>query len=201
VSTGKTIAFFDFDGTITTQDTMFVFFKYAKGTWMYYFYMMLLSPVFVLFKLKLLPGQIAKEISLIVLFKGIYKEELNRVGKEFCVFKIDGIIRPKAWEKILWHREHGHEVYIVSASAEEWLRPWTETKELNLICTSLRYDENGKFTGRIDGKNCNGKEKVCRIEEKINLKEYDTIYAYGDTSGDKDMLSIATFGEFRPFRD
>ena len=77
MSTGKTIAFFDFDGTITTQDTMFVFFKYAKGTWMYYFYVLLLSPVFVLFKLKLLPGQIAKEISLIVLFKGISKEELK----------------------------------------------------------------------------------------------------------------------------
>lgn len=201
MSNGKTIAFFDFDGTITTSDTMFVFFRYAKGPFWYWVYVLLLSPVFVLYKLKLLPGQIAKEISLIVLFKGIHQDELNRIGKEFCASKIDGIVRPKAWQKILWHREQGHEVYIVSASAEEWLRPWTEEKGINLICTSLLYNEHGKFTGRINGKNCNGKEKVCRIEERINLKEYETIYAYGDTSGDKDMLEIATFGEFRPFRD
>lgn len=201
MSEKKTIAFFDFDGTITTSDTMFAFFKYAKGPFWYYFYVVLLSPVFVLYKIKLLPGQIAKEISLIVLFRGLQKEELQKVGKEFAVFEIDKMIRPKAWQKILWHREHGHEVYIVSASAEEWLRPWTEVKEINLICTALLYNSDGKFTGRIRGKNCNGKEKVCRIEERINLKEYDTIYAYGDTSGDKDMLGIATFGEFKPFRD
>lgn len=201
MSAGKTIAFFDFDGTITTADTMFVFFKYAKGTWTYYFYFWLLSPVFVLFKIGLLPGQTAKEISLRVLFGGIRKEELQRVGQAFCNEKIDALVRPKAWEKLQWHREQGHEVYIVSASAEEWLRPWTEAKNIPLICTSLLYMPDGRFTGRINGKNCNGPEKVRRIKEKIDLAEYQTVYAYGDTSGDKDMLALATYGEFKPFRD
>lgn len=200
MSTEKTIAFFDFDGTITTEDTMFAFFKFVKGTWLYYFYFLLLSPVFVLFKLKLIPSQTAKEISLLLLFKGTQKEKFTAWGKEFCAQKIDAMVRPKAWEKLMWHRNQGHEVYIVSASAEEWLRPWTEKKEVNLICTALLYNEQGIFTGRISGKNCNGKEKVCRIEEKINLKEYNTIYAYGDTSGDKEMLAMATYGEFKPFR-
>lgn len=200
MSTGKTIAFFDFDGTITTADTMFAFFKYAKGTYAYYFYFWLLSPVFVLYKIGLLPGQTAKEISLRVLFGGMQRETLESIGKAFCHQKVDGLVRPKAWEKLQWHRNQGHEVYIVSASAEEWLRPWTEAKGINLICTGLLYTPEGRFTGRINGKNCNGKEKVCRIEQKINLAHYQTVYAYGDTSGDKDMLAMATYGEFKPFR-
>lgn len=200
MSTGKTIAFFDFDGTITTSDTMFAFFKFSKGSLLYYIYFLILSPVFVLFKLKILKDQLAKEITLSLLYKGTPKNTLRQLGTRFCAQKVDGLIRPKAWEKIEWHRAQGHDVYIVSASAEEWLRPWTESRDLHLICTGLLYDNQDKFTGKINGKNCNGVEKVCRIEEKINLKEYSTVYAYGDTSGDKPMLAIATYGEFKPFR-
>lgn len=200
MSQEKTIAFFDFDGTITTSDTMFAFFKFAKGTVGYYGYFLLLSPVFILFVLKLIPGQWAKEISLKLLFGGIDRADFNRIGSDFALTQIDALVRPKAWERILWHRVQGHEIYIVSASAQEWLRPWADSKQIPLICTYLKYNNEGKFTGKIDGKNCNEDEKVRRIKEEINLSEYKTVYAYGDTSGDKAMLAMATHGEFKPFR-
>jgi len=47
--------------------------------------------------------------------------------------------------------------------------------------------------------NCNGKEKVSRIKEAFNLADFETVYAYGDSSGDKEMLAIATHAHFRPF--
>lgn len=200
MSTARTIAFFDFDGTVTTKDTMLVFFKYAKGDWAFRLYFLLLSPVLVLYKLKLLPGQTAKEITLRVMFRGTAREDFVRRGKAFCAEKIDPILRPKAMERLNWHRGMGHEVWIVSASAQEWLRPWADANGIPLICTSLQYDAEDRLTGRIDGLNCNGDEKVRRIREKIDLSAYDTVYAYGDTYGDRPMLAMATHAEFKPFR-
>ena len=200
MSTGKTIAFFDFDGTITTKDTMLVFFEFAKGTWAYRLYFLFLSPLLILYKLRLLPGQVAKETTLKVMFKGMDGAEFIRLGRAFCEQKIDPILRPKAMERLNWHRSQGHDVWIVSASAQEWLRPWAETNGINLICTFLQYDARNRLTGKIDGLNCNGHEKVRRIKEKIDLSAYETAYAYGDTRGDRAMLAMATYGEFKPFR-
>lgn len=196
---GNTIAFFDFDGTLTQTDTMFVFFKYAKGPLIYYAAFFLLSPLFVLFKLKIVPGQFAKEAAMWLLFSGMKRSEIEQIGKRFCAEKIDPIIRPEGLKRLNWHREQGHSVYIVSASVEEWLKPWAESNGIPLICTSLLY-KNDIFTGKLNGLNCNGPEKVRRIKEEINLSDFETIYAYGDTSGDREMLAIATHAEFKPFR-
>lgn len=196
---GKTIAFFDFDGTMTTADTMFVFFKFARGSALFYLVFVLLSPVFVLYKLKLLSGHFAKEAALFMLFKGISQEKLQNFGVDFCEKKLETLLRKKALERWQWHKSQGHEVWIVSASCEEWLRPWADKNGMPLICSSLEY-KNGRFTGRLRGKNCNGPEKARRIGETVDLSKYQNIYAYGDTSGDKQMLALATYPEFKPFR-
>jgi phosphoserine phosphatase len=56
------------------------------------------------------------------------------------------------------------------------------------------------ITGRIEGKNCHGEQKVIRIQEEYNLSDYQEIYAYGDSSGDKPMLGLATNSFYKPFR-
>ena len=48
------------------------------------------------------------------------------------------------------------------------------------------------LTGEFKGKNCNGEEKVKRIKAHLMLSEYDEILAFGDSSGDEAMLSLAT---------
>ena len=45
------IAFFDFDGTITKKDSLMHFTAFAKGRFIFYTGMLLLSPVFFCFKL------------------------------------------------------------------------------------------------------------------------------------------------------
>ena len=65
--------------------------------------------------------------------------------------------------------------------------------------TRLAIVEN-KITGTIDGKNCYGDEKVCRIEKEYDLAAYKEIYCYGDSEGDKAMLQLATFPFYKPFR-
>jgi phosphoserine phosphatase len=60
---------------------------------------------------------------------------------------------------------------------------------------------NGRFAGRYDGSNCHGIEKVRRIRECFDLNEFDRVYAYGDTPGDRPMLTLADEAFYKPFRD
>jgi phosphatidylglycerophosphatase C len=68
-----------------------------------------------------------------------------------------------------------------------------------LIATRLEV-KNNQLTGNIYECNCHGEEKVRRIMQNFRLTEYDTILAYGDSSGDKPMLSLATAPHYKPFR-
>ena len=49
---------------------------------------------------------------------------------------------------------------------------------------------NGRYTGRFIGKNCNGEEKVRRIAKLYPRSQYH-IVAYGNSSGDIPMLQYA----------
>jgi phosphoserine phosphatase len=69
-----------------------------------------------------------------------------------------------------------------------------------VLCTELEVAE-GRVTGRLANNNCNGEEKLRRIKAELALEEYSEIYAYGDSSGDTAMLSIATQPHFKPFRN
>jgi HAD superfamily phosphoserine phosphatase-like hydrolase len=91
-------------------------------------------------------------------------------------------------------------IAVVSASPDIWLQTWAESLGLQLICTSLE-EENGRFSGRYKGINCNGIEKVRRIRERFDVDSFDTVYAYGDTSGDRPMLALADKPFYKPFRD
>lgn len=195
----KEIAFFDFDGTITTSDTFLDFIKFSKGKTAFYTGFLLHSPWLVAFKLKLIPNQSAKEKILKYYFGGMDAGEFERLCGAFTERVMPRLIRPGALEQIRKFRAAGTAVVIVSASPENWIRKWADLLKVELIASRLEI-KDGKITGRIIGKNCRGPEKVRRILEKYEVKDYEVIHAYGDTSGDLEMLKMATHSYFRPFR-
>jgi len=69
---------------------------------------------------------------------------------------------------------------------------------MELVATQARF-ENDIFTGKFSTKNCNGQEKVNRIKKLIEKETFDKIIAFGDTSGDQEMLSWADEGFYRFF--
>ena len=127
------------------------------------------------------------------------KEEFFKVANEYSLNHIDKIVRTKAIERLNWHKKQGHKIVVVSASIDCWLRPWCNKNSLELIATKLEI-KNEMITGNLLTKNCYGVEKVNRIKEIYNLKDFEYIYAYGDSSGDKEMLSIANESFYKPFR-
>ena len=131
-------------------------------------------------------------------FKGMKATRFEEVAYKFSLNHIDNIIRPKAMRKILWHKKKGHRIIVVSASIDFWLKPWCDKYELELISTKLEI-KNGRLTGKFKGKNCFGIEKVIRIYKTINLDEYEHIYSYGDSKGDKELLNLADSPNYRIF--
>ena len=193
------IAFFDFDGTITTKDTLLEFIKFIKGPFNFYLGFLLNSPWLVAYKLKLISNQAGKERILTWFFGRTTPEKFASHCVDFSTRELPALLRPKALEEIESLRQKGFDIVIVSASPEDWLRPWTETTGLSLLASRLEIKDN-KLTGKITGRNCHGKEKVSRIKEKYDLSAYTDIYAYGDTSGDRPMLGLATISFYKPFR-
>ena len=195
-----TLALFDFDGTITTDDSLLKFIRFVVGDRRFLLGLVVLSPMLVLYKFKLIPNYKAKQYMLSWFFKGMSKDAFLKVANEYSLVHIDKILRPKAIEKINWHKNQGHKVVVVSASIECWLRPWCEKNGLELIATKLEIKDD-IVTGKLLSKNCYGVEKVNRIKEIYNLKDFEYIYSYGDSSGDKQMLELAHEKFYKPFRD
>lgn len=194
----KNLALFDFDGTLTTRDTLFEILRFRKGALALNILLIRLLPILLLTKLKIYPAQRAKEILLAWAFSGMEEMEFNKFCQLFCETKLLDSIRQAAIKKLKWHLERQDEVAIVSASAENWIRPWANQFKIEVIASKLEVNQS-KIAGKISGANCNGMEKVKRVEQVYNLKSYDRIYAYGDSAGDEAMLSIAHEKFFRKF--
>lgn len=193
------IAFFDFDGTITTDDSLLKFIRFVVGDMKFLVGLTVLSPMLILYKLKLIPNYRAKQIMLSYFFKGMHAEHFLKIANEYSLSHIQKILRPKAMERIQWHHDNGDCVVVVSASLECWLRPWCQQNKLELIGTRLEIKAD-QVTGKLLSKNCYGIEKANRIRQNYNLNNYETIYAYGDSRGDKEMLELAHEKYYKPFR-
>jgi len=193
------IAFFDFDGTITKKDTLIEFIKYSVGVKNYYIGMFANLPMLLKFKLKLLPNDEAKQRLLAYFFRNWSEEKFKTAAYNYSLNEIDKVVKNSALKKLDWHKKNGDRIVVVSASLECWLKPWCEKNSLELLCTKMRFDD-GKVSGRFLGKNCHGQVKADKIKKNFDLNKFDKIYAYGDSSGDKQMLALSTHPHFRVFK-
>ena len=194
----QTLVLFDFDGTITTDDSLIKFIRYCVGDIKTILGMLILLPMLITYKLKLIPNYRAKQYMLSYFFKGMDKHKFQTKAQEYSIKHIDRIVRPKAIEKIRWHQKQNHKVVVVSASIECWLKPWCNKNGLELIATKMQINKD-TITGKFLTKNCYGIEKVNRVKEVYNLSDYKKIYAYGDSYGDKELFELADESFYKPF--
>jgi len=187
------LALFDFDGTLTKKDSLNEFLKYSVDTQTYLQNMLRFGPFFILWQLKFMSNSTAKQHLLKIFFKDMDKNEFEKLAKEFSLTKIDSILREDRFKILQEHKQNGDRVIIVSASLQSWLQPWCDKNKIELLCTQIEFID-GKVTGKFSTPNCHGFEKVNRIKEFLDLDIYETIYAYGDSSGDVQMLDIADYG-------
>ena len=193
----KKLYLFDFDGTLTYKDTMFLYLKFYDSA---KFKLQFIKhiPLFILLKLKLADPEKVKKSVISSILKGERKSKIERKSQEFFEKYYLEVFRENALEFIKNIDRTQIESYIVSASLDIWVKPFADKLEINLLATKAEFKDD-IFTGNFIGKNCNGVEKVKRIKIAIEGKKYDKIIAFGDTSGDKEMLAWANEGQFEFF--
>ncbi len=185
----KTLALFDFDGTLYKKDSLLEFTKYSRGDLNFYFGMMLLLPYLLFLKLGIMSNEKVK-IKFIKHFYGFcnYKH-FQAIAKDFAVNEIESNLNQKIYENFQNHIKLKHEIYIVTASFPEWIEPWCSKYGIQVIGTELKILD-GKISGNFTTKNCFGLEKVNRIKAVINLNHFDRIEVYGSGKGDLEMLKL-----------
>ena len=166
----KKIYCFDFDGTLTTSDTLLEFIKYAKGTSRFLMVFLMYSPLLVLMKLHLYPNWKAKQQIFAHLFAGMRIEKFDALCRGFAE-ENQHLLRPKGITLVHEALIAGAQVFIVSASIDNWVRPFFEIRNLKgvqVLGTQIEV-EDGKLTGRFKSNNCYGAEKVRRIQEALSM--------------------------------
>jgi phosphatidylglycerophosphatase C len=184
------LALFDFDGTITTDDTFTSFVRFAVRPARLVAGSVLLTPIIVGYRLKTVSARRARPIVARVGFWGERADSVRALGRRYATEILPGVVRERALDRITWHQRQGDRVVVVSASLDVYLDPWCEAHGVERVCTQLE-ERRGRLTGRYCGGDCSADAKVRRILERYDLSRYPVVYAYGDTIEDREMLELA----------
>lgn len=177
----KRIVIFDFDGTLTHDDTFFSFAKMTSGKGTVLKALVRSLPSILKWKLGKITNSEAKEKLFANLYKGLDKNTLLNSSKRFIPK-----YREETVKELQKHLTSGDDVWIVSASLDLWLFSVAERLGVKVLCTNTEVDKDGKLTGKFSTPNCYGEEKVRRFREIYPDLENRHIIAYGDNPGGGD---------------
>lgn len=187
-----TVAAFDVDNTLTVRDCVVPFMKSVGG--ISRLSKVLLTDIGETFqsvrrrdrdslKMKFVDG----------VFAGKDAREVESLGIQFASKVADKWLRSDVATRMRWHQEKGHVVILVSASLGAYLHPLGDLLEVDaVLCTELE-EKDGLLTGKLVGQNCRGKEKASRVQkwcQDSGIATEDLVYAYGDSSGDTELLEL-----------
>ena len=190
----KRYALFDFDGTITTKDTLFDFFRFTYGRSGLVKCLLLNVWNLSLYAAKFHSNERAKEIMLATMIKGTSSDVFEEQCKRYSMERVPQIIKENTKEIIEKHLTAGETLIIVSASPENWIRPWAMKNGFTEVIATKLEERDGALTGKFASRNCYGEEKVNRLKEFFTDRQQVYITAYGDSNGDKPMLNYANHG-------
>ncbi len=194
------VAAFDFDGTLTRGDSLRPFLFYAVGASMMVRNFFGLLPVLTGYALGMIANDVAKQRVLRRFFAGMLIGALQDKAQQFAEHRLQALIRPEALRRFAWHKQQGHRCIVISASLELYVQPWAIKAGFDdVIATRLETLEDGRITGDLAGENCFGIEKVRRLEALLGDRSAYTLYAYGDSRGDRELLSVADHAFYRRF--
>jgi len=189
---------FDFDGTLTVRDSFTAFLKWRAGGGRYAVGLLRLLPAAIAYLFHRDRGRI-KAKAVAEFLKGVPREKLEADARAFARECSRSLLRPDAvaaWKR--WRTQRVRLV-IVTASPDVVVGPFARGLGADvLIGTELAYDAQGRVAATFATPNCRGREKVARLKARFG-PDLRVKAAYGDTSGDREMLAIAEIPGYRVF--
>ncbi len=193
--TSITVAAFDFDQTLTRHDSVVPFLRQVAGT-------ARLGAGLAVRASRVTGAAVRRDrdalraVATEVALSGVSRTELDRHGTYLGTRIIERGLRADTAARLVWHREQGHRIVIVSASYAQYVQIVGEHLAVDgVLATEVEFDDQDRCTGRLAGENCRAEEKVVRLSawlSSLQIERSDaTIWAYGDSTGDRAMLDFA----------
>jgi HAD superfamily hydrolase (TIGR01490 family) len=188
------LAIFDVDYTLTKRETLVEF----------YLFMMVKNPKL----LKYLPKSIFSSIfyvlkihdaskvkkTFIRFIDGIEENEMKKIVKEFYEKRLSKILYKDAIDRIKKMKAEGYKIYLISASAEFYLKELYKILEVDKVIGTRFAMENGLHRNDILGENCKGEEKVKRLMEVIKKEnidvDFENSYMFSDSLSDLPLFNL-----------
>jgi len=191
------VAAFDLDGTLTEGGSVFPWLRHVAGRRaVYRAALPLLVPLTIAAIRSGKWADNAKERLFHSLLAGRDLAEVSIASRTFALEHLAQEGRAPVLTRLEWHRAQGHDIVIVSASPQIYVDVMAEALHATGgLGTRLAVDARSRLTGSYLGRNCRGQEKLRRLNEWIDARGYSSepvIYAYGNSRGDRRLLSGAT---------
>ncbi len=95
-------------------------------------------------------------------------------------------------ERIDWHKSKGHFVFLVTASPDIYILPFSNFLNCDGYESSTLLFDGDNFTGRFDGPDCLGTIKCNRVLQIVNKQNIDLekSFAYSDNDSDLPLLTM-----------
>jgi phosphatidylglycerophosphatase C len=187
--TKKGIAFFDFDGTLSTKDSFIAFIRFTHGPYKLFIGLLIHLPLIIAYYIKCYPNHKLKEHFFSYFYKGQSVAALETSGRAFNKQQLPQLIYTDALRLITWHQAQGHALYLITASSNIWLDAWCKNHGMIWIGTDFE-SKHGLYTGKIAGKNCHGQVKAQRVQALLHEYPNAESYGYGNEGVDEYYLKL-----------
>lgn len=200
--TGKRIAIFDLDETLTKKGTWG---RFVIGTlkgkplkWIPFLATSIFSQA--LYMLRFGPREHVKENMMRWTLSGRTREELETLAAGFADNEFSEGLRTRSKAMIEKHRASGDRIIIASAAVDLIVDPIAKRLGINeRVCTKMAYNTENRLARKLGGMNCYGKGKLIMVREYLEQDpEFDRTHThitmYSDSRSDLDIMRWADVG-------
>jgi phosphoserine phosphatase len=128
------------------------------------------------------------------MLRGESERQIKNICDRFIDSYLNTNFRTAMVEALHKHQRNGDEVYLVSSNFAFMLhgleRVW---KPFGVIATDVEIIE-GRFTGRLVGRACDGPEKLGRVLAAFGTDPVRQATAYGDSRSDRYLIDFVKDG-------
>lgn len=178
------VAAFDFDGTLSSRDNLLPFLVTVAGRGAVARALLRSAPDMT----RRRRDDVKARLSMLLAGRDV--RDVDDQAVRFAADVVADHLRDDVLARADWHAEQGHRRVIVSASYECYLTPVAARIGFDAALGTRLEVDGGRLTGRLDGPNLRRAEKVRRLDEWLGRRSA-TVWAYGDSAGDRELLARA----------
>ena len=187
----RTVAAFDFDGTLSSRDNFVPFLRIVAGNAALARAVCAAAPAMLAAQRDPAQRDVAKAIVLRRTLAGRREDHVRDLGARYARLVVAHHLHRDVLARLEAHRAEGHDLVVVSASLQLYLDSVaTRLGIATVLATALEVDSDGRLTGELLGANVRGAEKARRLDGWLGSTPA-FVYAYGDSHGDAELLARA----------